>query len=97
MKSVVISKSDKSGKKQKAVFTRTDGSKRTIHFGSAGMDDYTITKDKSQRTRYLSRHRKNEDWGNPESAGALSRWILWGESTSKRSNISSFKKKFGYK
>jgi len=95
MKRVVISTSDKSGKKLKAVFTR-DGKKKTIHFGSAGMDDYTKTKDKEQRKRYLDRHRKNENWNNPESAGALSRWILWGPTTSRRENIQRFKRRFGY-
>ena len=96
MPKVFIQKSDKSGKKLKATFLRTNGSKKTIHFGSAGMDDYTKTKDKSQRKRYLDRHRKRENWRNPESAGALSRWILWGPSTSRRENIQSFKKRFGY-
>jgi len=96
MPKVFIQKSDKSGKKLKATFLRTNGSKKTIHFGSAGMDDYTKTKDKAQRKRYLDRHRKNENWRNPESAGALSRWILWGPSTSRRENIQSFKKRFGY-
>ena len=94
-KSVVIKKSTKSGKKLMAVFTR-DGRTKTIHFGAKNMDDYTITKDKEQRKRYLARHRKNEDWGNAESAGALSRWILWGESTSRRQNVASFKSRFGY-
>lgn len=97
MVSVVIKKSDKAGKKLQAVFTRENGRKKTIHFGSAGMDDYTITKDKAQRKRYLDRHRKNENWNNPESAGALSRWILWGNSTSRQENIRSFKSKFNLK
>ncbi len=94
MVSVVIKKSDKAGKKLMATFTRENGRKKTIHFGSAGMDDYTITKDKAQRKRYLDRHRKNENWSNPESAGALSRWILWGNSTSRQENIRSFKSRF---
>jgi hypothetical protein len=46
-------------------------------FGAAGMDDYTITKDEKRRTLYLIRHAKNENWRDPKSAGALSRWILW--------------------
>jgi hypothetical protein len=95
MKSVVIKASTKPDKKLMAVFTR-DNRKKTIHFGAKNMDDYTKTKDKAQRKRYLDRHRKNENWSNPESAGALSRWILWGNSTSRRENISRFKKRFGY-
>jgi len=91
MPKVTISPSTRSGKKLMAVFTEP---KKTIHFGSAGMDDYTKTKDKEQRKRYLERHRARENWNNPRSAGALSRWILWGDSTSLRKNIASFKKRF---
>ncbi len=91
---VVIKKSTKAGKKMMAVFTDKDKRSKTIHFGSAGMDDYTKTKDKAQRKRYLDRHRKNEDWNNPQTAGSLSRWILWGDSTSLRTNIQTFKNKF---
>ncbi len=94
MVSVKISKSTKSGKKYMAVFTRDNGRTKTTHFGSAGMDDYTKTKDKAQRKRYLDRHRKNENWNNYESAGSLSRYILWGNSTSIRENIKTYKNKF---
>jgi len=90
---VVISKSDKAGKKLKAVFTRENGRTKTTHFGAAGMDDYTIKKDKEQRTRYRNRHRK-DNINNPESAGSLSWYILWGESTSRQQNIKSYKKRF---
>ncbi len=58
------------------------------------MDDYTKTKDKAQRLRYLERHRQRENWQKPDTAGALSRWILWGPSTSRQENISKFKKRF---
>jgi len=91
---VVIKKSNKEGKKMMAVFTMSNGRAKTTHFGSAGMDDYTKTRDKEQRQRYLKRHRRNENWNNPVSAGALSRWILWGPFTSKQKNISSFKRRF---
>lgn len=95
MKSVVIKKSDKPGKKMMAIFTRENGRKKTTYFGSAGMDDFTITKDKAQRKRYLDRHRARENWNNPESAGSLSRWILW-SGPSRSQNIKDFKKRFGY-
>lgn len=98
MVSVKISKSTKSGKKYMATFTRDNGKgtsrTKTTHFGSAGMDDYTKTKDKAQRKRYLDRHRKNENWNNYESAGSLSRYILWGNSTSIKENIKSYKNRF---
>jgi len=95
---VVIRKSSQSGKKLQATFSYPDTTRtKTIHFGSAGMDDYTKTKDKAQRKRYLDRHRRNENWAKADSAGALSRWILWGASTSRRENISSFKTRFNLK
>lgn len=94
---VSIKRSTNPNKKLMAVFTRHDGSKRTVHFGQADAPDYTITKDKAQRKRYLDRHRKNERWDKPETAGALSRYILWGATTSRRENIKLFKKRFGYK
>jgi hypothetical protein len=73
-------------------YTFSDG--KHTDFGSKGMDDYTKTKDKEQRARYLTRHRANEDWNNPRSAGSLSKHILWGDSTSIQTNLASFKRKF---
>jgi hypothetical protein len=92
-KKVVIKKSDKSGKKMMAIFTMDNGRTRTTHFGAAGMDDYTKTRDKDQKSRYLKRHRRNENWNNPTSAGALSRWILWNKET-KGASISDYKRRF---
>ena len=67
---------------------------KTTAFGAAGMDDYPITGDKNKRVLYLIRHKKNENWNDPKSAGALSRWILWGDSTSIETNLAAFKRKF---
>ena len=63
-------------------------------FGAVGYDDYTTGHDKDQRLRYLPRHRKNENWSNPKSAGALSRFILWGDSTSIETNLAAYKRRF---
>jgi hypothetical protein len=60
------------------------------------MDDYTIKKDKDQRTRYRSRHKKDLQTGDPTRAGYLSWYILWGASTSRRENIASYKRRFGF-
>ena len=94
MVKVVIKKSDKAGKKLMATFTRDNGRTKTTHFGQAGADDYTKTKDKSQRSRYRSRHRKDLKSGDYMRAGYLSWYILWGSSTSRRENISSYKSRF---
>jgi hypothetical protein len=95
--SVKISKSNKDGKKLMAVFTMDNGRTKTTHFGAAGMDDYTKTKDKEQRKRYRQRHKKDLQTKDPTRAGYLSYYILWGESTSLRDNISSYKKRFKLK
>ena len=97
---VIFSKATAKGKKMKAVFyKKTDGKLKkikTVQFGSAGMDDYTITKDKKQRARYIKRHTNGkENHNNPMTAGSLSYHILWGPSTSRSRNISAFKKRFG--
>jgi len=90
---VVIKKSSKPEKKLMAVFSLDNGRTRTTHFGQAGAPDYTKTKNKEQRSRYISRHRKNENWNSPMTAGALSRWILW-NLPSRQESIRAYKKRF---
>ena len=93
---VIIKKSTKPEKKLMAIFTMDNGRTRTTHFGASGMDDYTKTRDKEQKQRYLKRHRRNENWNNPLSAGALSRWILWNKET-RGASINDFKRRFNLK
>jgi len=94
---VVIKSSTKAGKKMMATFSNSKGGRtRTIHFGQAGADDYTRTRDKAQRSRYISRHRRNENWSVPDTAGSLSRWILWHRET-RAASINAYKKRFGLK
>ena len=97
MVSVKISKSDKKDKKLKAVFTRDNGRTKTVHFGQAGADDFTITKDKEQRKRYRARHKKDLRTGDYMRPGYLSYYILWGDSSSLASNIKAYKNKFKLK
>jgi len=94
MKLVSITKSDRAGKKLKAVFREADGSQRTTHFGAEGYSDYIQHKNKERRSSYLARHKKNEKWSSPTTAGSLSKHILWGASTSRQANIQAFKRKF---
>ena len=79
--------------KYKALFT--NGRDKTTKFGQQGADDYTKTKDKEQRARYIERHdRGRENWSDPTSAGALSRYLLWGESTSMVKNLQAYRRRF---
>ena len=94
---MVIKKSNKSGKKFMAVFTRDNGRTKTTHFGAAGMKDYTLTGDKERRRLYRNRHRKDLTTNDPTRAGYLSYYILWGESKSIRENIKNYKKRFNLK
>lgn len=91
---MTIKPSTKPNKKLMAVFTQDNGRTKTTHFGAKGMDDYTITKDKERRRLYRERHKKDLLTKDPTRAGYLSYYILWGESTSRQQNISSYKKRF---
>jgi len=90
---VVIKKSTKPEKKLMAVFSLDNGRTRTTHFGAAGMSDFPTHKDEKRKSRYLARHRPRENWNDPLSAGALSRWILW-NLPSRRASIQAYKKRF---
>tara|TARA_R110000782_G_scaffold65507_1_gene133300 strand:- start:890 stop:1195 length:306 start_codon:yes stop_codon:yes gene_type:complete len=99
-----IKPSTAKNKKFTAVFSHDKDGKRvkikTSQFGSKGMEDYTISKDKEQRSRYIKRHNPRttkENWNDYMSAGALSRWLLWGASTSLDTNIKKYKLKFKLK
>lgn len=94
--SVVIKKSTKPEKKLMAIFTLENGKKKTVHFGASGMSDYTKHKDDERKKKYLARHRKNENWNDPMTAGSLSRYILWNKK-SKVASISNYKTKFNLK
>lgn len=71
---------------------------KTVHFGAEGMSDYTKHKDKERKQRYISRHKKRENWNKSgiKTAGFWSRWLLWGEPTIDTS-IKKIENKFNVK
>ena len=73
---ISIKRSTKSGKKYMATF-ETKGRTKVIHFGSAGMSDYTKHKKLERRNNYVFRHHKDLSTGSPMRAGYLSMFILW--------------------
>ena len=89
----------KSEKRFTATFIDSKSKKgKKVHFGQRGGRTYIdpevgpIAKD-----AWLARHSKaGEDWNDPDTAGALSRWILWGDSKSLTTNYKNFKKKFNF-
>lgn len=85
---VEIKKSPIPAKKYVSIFYK-DGKKiKTTHFGSSSNKDYTIyykedgkAKAEERKRLYIGRHRKRENWKDPQSAGALSKYILWSRPT----------------
>lgn len=89
-----VRKSHNPAKKWDAVFQYPDGHTKTTSFGARGMSDYTKHKDKTRKARYLKRHSgMGEDWNDPTTAGALSKWILWNK-PSFTSSLADYKRRF---
>ena len=94
---IKIDRSPKKDKKYMAVFER-DGRQKVTHFGAKGYQNYGGTGkerhlSEERKKRYIARHSRRENWRDPTSAGALSRWILWNK-PSLRSSIADYKRKF---
>jgi hypothetical protein len=66
---------------------------RVVDFGQKGGNTYIDHKDDEKKKNYLARHRVNENWNDPTTAGALSRWLLWNLKTLSAS-ITDFKNRF---
>lgn len=79
MKTIVISKSNKSNKKYKAEIENG----KTIHFGAKGYEDYTTHKNSARKDLYVQRHRGREKWGKDgiETAGYYAKHLLWNKPT----------------
>jgi|DEB0MinimDraft_10_1074344.scaffolds.fasta_scaffold201754_1 hypothetical protein len=92
IKFIKLEKSKKKGKRYDAIFN-IDGKIKKVPFGSDKHENYTIHKDDERRKRYRQRH-KRDNIDIPISAGALSWYLLWGESINLNENIKKFKKKF---
>ena len=85
----IIIKNDKQGKKFDAIVD----DKKVIRFGQAGASDFTQHKNEDRKNNYIQRHRKNEQWNNPLTAGFYSRWITWEKPTLKEA-VSNVNRKF---
>jgi hypothetical protein len=92
MKLISVKPANDGTHKYEATFE--NGRTKTTKFGAAGMDDYTKTGDKEQRARYIKRHQKDLATGDPTRAGFLSRYLLWGESTSMMQNLRAYRARF---
>ena len=88
-----VVRSRNADKKWDAVF-EVSGRVRTVGFGAAGYEDYTQHRDKARRARYRVRHAR-DNLTVPTSPGALSFYILWGDSPSMERNVAAFRRRFG--
>lgn len=73
-----------------------DGRERTTHFGQAGARDFTshpAAVREARKRAYDSRHRPTENWSDPTSAGALSKYILWNK-PSVSASLADYKRRF---
>lgn len=77
--------------------SKCDGAKK-VKFGAKGYKDYIQYSKESHevadkhREAYIARHSK-EDWTKPDTAGTLSRFILWEKRTLKEA-IKAFLRRF---
>jgi hypothetical protein len=72
----------KSNRPDKKFMVFVDG--KTVHFGAAGMSDFTKHKDKARMKRYTDRHKRGgETWTKSglKTAGFWSKWLLWNKPT----------------
>ena len=82
-----LQKSRNPMKKWDANFILPNGKQKLVSFGAAGMRDFTLSPRRNEaekqaalkvRRAYISRHSgMGENWKDPLTAGALSRWLLW--------------------
>lgn len=95
-----IIKSNKPEKRFKATFCLCEKKNeckgtnhKEVHFGQKGGSTYIDHKDDKKKDAYIARHKVNEDWTKPTTAGALSRFLLWNKKTLAES-IADFKRRF---
>ncbi len=94
---VEIKQEPKSNKRMVAYFYNDLGKKiKTVRFGSDNGSTFIDHEDSKIKKNWLARHSKIKgiDYSNPLKPSTLSKDILWGDSTSLKKNIDSFKKKF---
>jgi len=89
---VVISKSSKADKRMKADF-----GKKTVHFGARGGSTFIDHKDQKIKANWEARHKVREKWNDYDSAGALSKHILWNKPTLRASVADLNKRQKQYK
>ena len=73
---VEIAQSKKPDKRLKAQF-----STRAVHFGAKGGSTFLEHGNAATKRNWEKRHRVREDWSDYDTAGALSKHVLWNRKT----------------
>ena len=94
MKEVLIKKSPKPDKRLLAQFPT-----KKVHFGAKGGSTFVDHKNTQTKKAWEARHRVNENWNDFDTAGALSKHILWNKGSLKGSisDLNSRQKQFRFK
>ena len=93
-----IKNSQAKGKRFVAIFTDDKGKSKKVNFGLKNPKRGTFIDhaDKELRKNYIARHevREKKFYKDPMRAATLSRFILWGTSSSLKQNIDNYKNKY---
>lgn len=90
---VSITPSDRPEKRYKAVFTDTDGGKKTVHFGYKTGSTYIDHKNNKIKDAWIARHKVRGSFNDYKSASSLAYHILW-KYKSFNEAVRSYKNKF---
>ena len=73
---VILKKSSNPQKKYDAIFNN-----KTVSFGSAPYEDYTIHRDDKRRESYIKRHGATQSWTDINKPQTWARYLLWEKKT----------------
>lgn len=95
VKLLSVSPSSDASKKLDVKLQTDAGREKTVRVGARGMDDFTKTRDETQKARYIKRHQAREDWklSGVLSSGFWAKHLLWNKESlgaSKRDVLERF-------
>jgi hypothetical protein len=92
----VVEAQPKTKKRFTAIFRIHKGGKiiKITHFGQIGGTTYIDEGNKEKRKNYIARHKKDLETKDFKRPGYLSYFLTWGEHTTLKKNLISYKKKF---
>lgn len=94
MELLSVTTSKRKDKRLTAKFKVGSNKTESVSFGLKNGKTYVDGRTFAEKEQYLARHKPNENWSDPTTAGSLSRYILWGPHTSLNKNVKAFKSKF---